>query len=120
MQRIGSADAAEINEVSEWLAQLVERENLPQKLFVLHQFQLAMLPDRENIDTLHPELAFVLHADGHGVPEQKFDTWNVLRQDLDPRYFMAWKNFIDEDMPTFTPEQTMTTVVPQPWLVSYQ
>lgn len=120
MQRIGSADAAEINEVSEWLAQLVERENLPQKLFVLHQFQLAMLPDRENIDTLHPELAFVLHADGHGVPEQKFDTWNVLRQDLDPRYFMAWKNFIDEDMPTFTPEQTMTTVVPQPWFVSYQ
>lgn len=120
MQRIGSATAEEINVVSEWLAELVREENLPQKLFVIHQFQVAMLPDRENIDTLHPELAFVLHADGHGYPEQKFDTWNVLRQNLGSRYFMAWKNFIDEDIPTFTPEQTMVDVQPQPWFVSYQ
>jgi hypothetical protein len=32
---------------------------------------------------------------------------------------MAWKNFYDEDTPTFTPEQTME-VDPAPWFVSYQ
>lgn len=120
LSRIGSATAAEINEVADWLAQLVRDNNLPQKMLILHQFQLTMYPDRENIRTGQPELAWVLHADGHGVPGQKFDTWNVLRQDLDPNFFMAWKNFIDEDTPMFTPEQTYGDVDPRPWFVSYQ
>lgn len=120
LSRIGSASAAEVNEVSEWLAALVRDNHLPQKAMVLHQFQLGMFPDRQNIQTGQPELAWVLHADGHGVPEQKFDTWNVLREGLDPAFFMAWKNFIDEDTPTFTPEQTYADVNPRPWFVSYQ
>ncbi|QDZ43449.1 cell wall-binding repeat-containing protein [Corynebacterium sp. sy039] len=120
LSRVGSATAEEINEVSEWLAQFVRENELPQKAFVLHQFQVAMIEDRENLDTAHPELAFVLHADGHGDPGQKFDTWNVLRQDLSPDFFMAWKNFYDEDTPTFSPEQTYTEVDPRPWFVSYQ
>ena len=120
LSRIGSASAAEINDVADWLAALVRDNNLPQKALILHQFQAMMYPDRENIVTGQPELAWVLHADGHGVPEQKFDTWNVLREDLDPEFFMAWKNFIDEDTPMFTPEQTYADVNPRPWFVSYQ
>ncbi|GAA1175077.1 cell wall-binding repeat-containing protein [Corynebacterium glaucum] len=120
LSRIGSASAAEINEVANWLAALVRDNNLPQKALILHQFQTMMYPDRENIVTGQPELAWVLHADGHGVSEQKFDTWNVLREDLDPEFFMAWKNFIDEDTPMFTPEQTYADVNPRPWFVSYQ
>lgn len=119
LQRVGSVEAAEVNEVAQWLADLTRENQLPQKAFVLHQFQVQMLRDRDQINTAHPELAFVLHADGHGVPEQKFDTWNVLRQDLGPGWFMAWKNFIDEDTPTFTPEQTWA-IDPRPWFVSYQ
>lgn len=120
LSRVGSATAAEINEVADWLAQLTRDNHLPQKAFVLHQFQVGMFPDRENISTAHPELAYVLHADGHGSAEQKFDTWNVLREGLDPKFFMAWKNFLDEDMPMFTPEQTYNEVQPRPWFVSYQ
>ena len=63
--QVGSADAAEINEVTEWLADLTRENNLPQKALIVHQFQVAMLPDRENIDTSRPELSFILHADGH-------------------------------------------------------
>lgn len=118
--QVGSANAAEINDATAWLAQLTRENNLPQKALIVHQFQVAMLPDRENIITDHPELSFILHADGHGTPEQKFDTWNVLKEDLDPAFFVAWKNFIDEDQPMFTPEQTYTTVEPKPWFVSYQ
>ena len=120
LSRIGSAASGEINEVADWLAQLVRDNNLPQKAMILHQFNVAMYPDRENIVTGQPELAWVLHADGHGGPEQKFDTWNVLREGLDPNFFMAWKNFFDEDFPTFTPEQTYRDVNPRPWFVSYQ
>ncbi len=118
--QVGSASAAEINEATEWLANLTRENNLPQKALIVHQFQIAMLPDRENIDTSAPELSYILHADGHGSPEQKFETWNVMRQDLQPQFFMAWKNFIDEDMPMFTPDQTYNTVNPRPWFVSYQ
>lgn len=119
LQRVGHAEAAEINEVAEWLARLTAEHKLPQKVFVVHQFQLQMLRDRESINTDLPELAFVLHADGHGNPGQKFDTWNALRAGLAPQWFMAWKNFTKEDSPTFTPAQTFE-IEPRPWFVSYQ
>lgn len=120
LSRIGSATSGEVNEVADWLAALVRENNLPQKALVVHQFNAAMFPDRENIVTGQPELAWVLHADGHGDPQQKFETWDVLRQGLDPNFFMAWKNFFDEDFPTFSPEQTYRDVHPRPWFVSYQ
>lgn len=116
---VGHVQAAEVNRVIDYLADLTAENNLPQKVLMLHQFQLQMLRDRETIDLSRPELAVVLHADGHGTPEQKFETWNVMRQDLQPEIFMAWKNFIDEDQPMFTPEQTMD-IEPRPWIVTYQ
>ncbi|GEM_PF-166799 len=120
LDRVGSVEAAQVNEVSEWLAGLVRDNNLPQKALVLHQFQLQMLRDREQIVTDHPELAMVLHADGHGSAQKKFETWNAMRKGLDPRFFMAWKNFTKEDKPMFSPEQTFQDVNPRPWFVSYQ
>lgn len=119
LARVGNTTSAEIDEVSEWLAQLVRDKNVPQKILILHQFQVGMIEGRENLNLDHPELAFVLHADGHGTPGQKFDTWNTLREGLQPEIFLAWKNFIDEDTPMFDPAQT-TQIDPQPWFVSYQ
>ncbi len=119
LSRVGSVSAAEINEVSAWLAELVRENNLPQKVFVLHQFQQQMIADRENVDVTHLELAYVLHADGHGEPGHKFETWNMLREGLQPEFYLAWKNFYDEDTPMLTPGQTMM-VKPRPWFISYQ
>ena len=116
---VGHVQAEEVNRVVDYLADLVADNNLPQKVLMLHQFQLQMLRDRDQIDVSRPELSIVLHADGHGTPEQKFETWNVMRQDLQPEIFLAWKNFIDEDQPMFTPEQTMD-IEPRPWIVTYQ
>lgn len=119
MQQIGSVSAKEINETTEWLANLTAENNLPQKLVILHQFSMSMIQDRENIKTDHPELELVLHADGHGTPDLKMETWGVLQQGLPEGIRMAWKNFYDEDTPTFTPEQTYN-LEPKPWFVSYQ
>lgn len=117
--QIGSADAEEINQVVDWLADLTRDTGGPQKLLILHQFNMVMLENREQINTSRPELALVLHADGHGTPGNKMETWNMLRRDLSPDIWLAWKNFYDEDTPTFTPEETMN-VSPRPWFVSYQ
>lgn len=119
MTDIGHVEAAEVNEVSDWLAALTRDNGLPQKGLIIHQFQLQMLRDREKIRMDRPELATIIHVDGHGSTGVKFGTWDVMRQDLNPAAFLAWKNFIDEDTPMFTPEQTLA-VNPRPWFVSYQ
>ena len=51
MVQVGTVDAAEINEVSEWLATLVREEALPQKLLVVHQFHVSMITNRHRIET---------------------------------------------------------------------
>ncbi|CAM3993400.1 hypothetical protein [Helcobacillus massiliensis] len=119
MRQIGSVEAAEINTVITWLADLVKSNRLPQKVLILHQFQLAMIRSRQDVDTSREELAITLHADGHGVRSEKMATWDALRTDLPEGIWMAWKNFIDEDKPMFTPEETYA-IEPRPWFVSYQ
>lgn len=119
LQQVGQVDAREINEVIEWLADLTSEHNLPQKLLVLHQFQTRMITNRDQLDTTRDEVSLLIHADGHGVPAQKMDTWNVLKEGLQEEIWLGWKNFYDEDSPTFTPAETMA-VEPAPWFVSYQ
>ncbi len=62
---IGSVGAAEVNRVSAWLSDLVEREGLPEKPFVLHQFRSTMIRDVERVKQ-RAGLAMVQHADGFG------------------------------------------------------
>ncbi len=118
--QIGSVDASELNQVSEWLAGVVRENNLPQKVLTLHQFSRSMITNRQALNTNHPELAFLLHVDGQGGQEAKQGTWKLLREDLPPNIFMGWKNFYDEDSPMLTPEQTVKQVHPLPWFISYQ
>jgi hypothetical protein len=119
MVQIGSVRASEVNEVASWLAGLTRRHHLPQKLLVLHQFRLDMITDRGSVETGHDELAVLIHADGFGSAGQKFNTWNALRAGAPDRLWWGWKNFYDEDRPTFTPRQTVN-VDPAPVFVSYQ
>jgi len=115
---IGQVTAAEVNSTSAWLADLVARKGLPEKVFILHQFRLTMIEQREDVVD-REGLAFILHADGHGRREQKENTWMWLKKGLPEHIRMGWKNFIDEDKPTYTPEETYA-VDPRPWFVSYQ
>jgi hypothetical protein len=119
LTQIGSVGVEEVNRVVTWLADLTRENSLPQKLLVLHQFRLDMLPGREFLDTSRDELAIMIHADGQGGQGAKQSTWSTLREGAPPVYW-GWKNFIDEDLPMLTPQQTIEQVVPRPELVSYQ
>lgn len=120
LRQIGHVDASEINQVSAWLAAMTKREQLPQKMLVLHQFRLDMIRNRAKVNTKHPQLAVVIHADGQGGQGQKQETWKALHKGTPARVQWGWKNFYDEDRPTLSPRQTMTRVKPHPMLVSYQ
>ena len=118
MVQIGSVSADEVNQVVDWLADLTARHRLPQKLLVVHQFTHSMISNRTEIDTGRDELAVMIHADGFGTPGQKRHTWESLHSDA-PDVWWGWKNFYDEDRPTFTPAETVA-VEPSPRFISYQ
>ncbi|SFK99487.1 hypothetical protein [Geodermatophilus ruber] len=120
LTQIGSVGIDEVNRVVAWLADLTRSRALPQKLLVLHQFQVRMIPERERLDTSRDELAIMVHADGQGAQGDKQATWQALRQTDPDAVHWGWKNFYDEDAPMLTPEQTVAQVVPRPDLISYQ
>ena len=120
LTRIGSVTAEEVNDVVDYLADLVVENDIPQKLLVVHQFRIAMISDRDQLKTDVDQVAVLIHVDGFGTPSEKFETYDYLTADVEETFFWGWKNFIDEDQPTFTPERTMTTVKPTPDFVSYQ
>jgi hypothetical protein len=113
---VGSVQAREVNRTSRWLSQLVEREGLPEKLFVLHQFRLSMLPDIARI-VHRPGLAMVQHTDGFGTRGQKLATYHAVAR---PGQFrQGFKLFYHWDIKRFTPPQ-VRRIQPRVSFVSYQ
>ena len=119
LQQIGTVDAAEINQVVEWLAGIVREEALPQKLLVLHQFKFSMITNRHLVET-PSELAVLIHMDGQGPLPTKYSSWNALTRQPDAdQFYWGWKNFYDEDSPTATAAQVLA-LTPDALFVSYQ
>jgi hypothetical protein len=119
LTQIGSVSIDEVNRVVTWLADLTRAGDLPQKLLLLHQFRVDMIPERGRLDTSRDELALMVHADGQGGQGDKQATWRTLRQTEPDEVAWGWKNFYDEDAPMLTPEETVA-VEPRPNLISYQ
>jgi hypothetical protein len=113
---IGSVRAREVNRTSLWLSRLVHDRGLPQKLFVLHQFRLSMLPDVQDI-VHRPGLAMVQHTDGFGTRRQKLATYHAVAR---PQQFhQGFKLFYDWDVHRFT-QREVRRIRPAVGFVSYQ
>jgi hypothetical protein len=115
---VGSVDAQEVNEVVEYLAELVRDNGLPQKLLVVHQFNDGMIIDRIAIDT-PPELAVIIDIDGVGPRSVKLSKFDALTDGLD-RFAIGIKLYtVREEADLLQPEEVMG-LVPRPDLVIYQ
>jgi hypothetical protein len=119
LRQIGHVDISEVNSVVRWLAALTAQHDLPQKLLVLHQFQLTMLTGERALDTSHDDLSIVIHMDGQGTPGMKQATWNAVTAAAPRGVSFGWKNFLVKDHPMLTPQETMTKS-PAPVMISYQ
>gem|GEM_PF-170833 len=118
--QIGGIDAGELNSVSSWLSDLTARHNLPQKLFVIHQFRKSMILDEPALNTDHDNLAMLIHMDGQGKQSDKDATWKVVKSALPPGiHWLGWKDFYVKDHPTPTVAETMAKE-PTPVMISYQ
>lgn len=110
---IGSSDASEINEVMEYVADIIREHRLPRKVMVVHNFTEGMIADRAALDP-PPEIDLVIHMDGHGPPQNKIGVYDRLSS---PDFFNGFKLFYERDFPLMTPEQVLAL---DPDFISYQ
>ena len=120
LAQIGSVSAGEVNEVVHWLADLTNEEGLPPKMLVLHEFRTSMITHTADVDLSRPEVDVLIHAEGQGTQSAKQETWRALHAEAPEGIGWGWKNFLEKDSPTLTPEQTVSEVDPVPDLVTYQ
>jgi len=118
-QTLGSSSAASINAVSSYLSALVTARRLPQKLFVVHEFRLTELPDRQNV-AIRAGLATVLQMDGLGPVSVKTDSYRQVTANAAP-FHVGFKVFLRrvDDPELLTPTQVMA-LHPRPEFISYQ
>ena len=115
-QVIGHVSSREVNATSAWLAQLVERENLPEKLFVIHQFTDDMV-DHTKLKQ-REQLATVLNVDGFGAQEIKSAKYRRFAREA-REFHPGFKLFFEEDTDLMTPRQVMR-LKPRPDLIVYE
>jgi hypothetical protein len=114
---IGRVSSREVNATSAWLDQLTRRHDLPEKLFVIHQFTDEMI-DEANLKP-RENLAMVLNVDGFGGQEIKKSKYAAFAKTTPETMHPGYKLFYREDTDLMTPAQVMR-MRPRPDLVVYE
>lgn len=120
-KRIGSMTADEINFAIDFLADLVERHDLPPKVLVVHRFTQDMVRNAERI-RLDPRVQVVMNMDGWGPPSQKVVSYrDVVAPEAEQ--FTGFKLFFHNDRRggsrMLTPNEILD-LDPAPIYIQYQ
>ena len=121
-KRIGTYDAADINFVSNYLAGIVRKNNLPPKILVVHRFTKRMVTNYQDIK-LHPEVQLVMDMDGWGGPDLKKDSYKYFISH-EPVQFTGFKLFYKNDIKNppkrMLSKQELLKLQPAPIYIQYQ
>ncbi len=123
-KEIGSIKAEQINEVSAYLESIVKKNNLPQKLLVVHQFKEYQLKNRKAV-VERPGVALVINVDGFGPAEAKIGNYEDLtsEQRQGKQFFNGFKLFYEEDTRNggvlMQPSEVLA-LEPQPDVIVYE
>jgi hypothetical protein len=113
---LGRTNAAAINRASSYVAGIVSRHRLPQKLFMIHQFHGSMMRDKAKV-AIRPGLAMAWNADGFGVRSAKLDDYRSYTRDR--RFHPGLKLFYENDVDLMSPREVMR-LKPPPRVINYQ
>jgi len=120
-KKIGTYDAADVNYVSGYLAELVRKYDLPPKLLTVHRFTRNGVTNARSIK-LRPEVQIVMHMDGWGAPWLKRDSYKDYVV-AEPVQYTGFKLFYHNDTkkgdPLMTPEDVLR-LNPRPVYIQYQ
>jgi hypothetical protein len=115
-RHLGRTDAAAINRASAYVAGIVRRQRLPQKLFIIHQFHDSMIRDKARI-AIRPGLAMTWNADGFGARSAKLEDYRSYTRDR--RFHPGLKLFYENDVDIMSPREVMR-LKPPPRVINYQ
>lgn len=119
---IGSMDASDINYAATYLKGLVDANNLPPKILIVHRFTEDMVTNYKQIKPL-PEVQIVMDMDGWGSPAKKTNTYYQTIE-TEPVQFTGFKLFYKNDL--IAPSTRMITpaealaLTPSPVFIQYQ
>jgi hypothetical protein len=113
---LGRTNADTINRASAYVAGIVRRHRLPEKLFMIHQFHDSMMRDKKRV-AMRPGLAMTWNADGFGVRSAKLDDYRSYTRDR--RFHPGLKLFYENDVDLMSPREVMR-LKPAPRVVNYQ
>jgi hypothetical protein len=117
-QTIGSVTAEQVNEVTSYVSDLVGKHDLPQKLFVIHQFTEGMVQDKERL-VRAPGLALTMNVDGFGYPGDKIPKYQQFTSAQAAGFHNGFKLFFEEDSDLMTHKEVLA-LRPAPDLVVYE
>jgi hypothetical protein len=119
--KIGTYDAADINYASGYLEELVEKNDLPPKVFIVHRFTRKMVTNARKI-ALRPKVQILMNMDGWGAPWLKRDSYRdyIVKE---PVQYTGFKLFYNNDTkkgdPLMTPQELLR-LNPKPIYIQYQ
>jgi hypothetical protein len=114
---IGSVTSQQVNAVSAWLAEIVREADLPEKLFVVHQFTDDMIRDKHRVK-MRDGLAMTFNVDGFGDRPNKISKYRDFTA-ASPNVHHGLKLFFKEDVNLMTPGAVLD-LRPPPDLVVYE
>jgi hypothetical protein len=119
---VGTLDATDINFASNYLASLVQENNLTPKILIIHRYTQKMVTNYQQIKIL-PEVQVIMNMDGWGVEAKKINTYQQFIYP-EPVQFTGFKLFYKNDVLTqgttlMTP-QSLLKLNPQPIYIQYQ
>jgi hypothetical protein len=114
---MGHMDASEVNHAVDVLAKIVEEQQLPPKMLVVHRFTRNMLTNASQIKR-DPRVQVVIDMDGYGSPGSKMGAyrWFVVRH---PVQYTGFKLFFKNDKPMLKPAEVLE-LYPKPMYIQYQ
>lgn len=116
-REVGHTHAADINAALDFLEGVIADRGLPPKVLIVHQFTLAMLPDKGGVRE-SSAVDVVLDMDGFGPPSLKRATYAAITKQHRLAY-SGVKLFYEQDERPLSPAEAMA-LVPMPSLVVYQ
>src|SRR5690625_2997365 len=114
---LGEVDGKDVQEAVEYVDKMVQENDLPDKMVLVHQFGNDIVTNKDKIKpTEHVQVP--LNYDGFGDPDIKISAYGKLVRDQ-PIQYGGFKLFYDNDDPLLTPEEVLQ-LDPAPAIVNYQ
>lgn len=114
---LGTVARAGVQRAVRYVHRLVEREDIPDKLVLVHQFETGIVYGKQRIEPTD-NVQVALNADGFGRAAGKISKYDTLVR-RQPIQYGGLKVFYRQDYPVLSPEEVLQ-LEPAPAVVNYQ